>query len=56
MPSCNSLIPSDPKEVVDTLNCGLEMVMSWMRNNKLALNSDKMEVLLVGYSLKVVVV
>ncbi|XP_053169630.1 uncharacterized protein LOC128353010 [Hemicordylus capensis] len=42
-----SLSP-DPREAVDVLNRGLEAVMGWMWANKLKLNPDKMEVILVS--------
>lgn len=41
-------VPSNPKEVVDSLNQCLEGLMDWMSTNKLKLNSIKMAVLLVG--------
>lgn len=33
---------------MDAPNQGLEMIMEWMRMNKLKLNPDKTEVLMVG--------
>lgn len=41
-------IPSVSKETVDSLNQCLEEVMGWVRVNKLTLNPDKREVLIVG--------
>ena len=41
---------SNPGEAVAVLNQCLSMVMDWMRANKLRLNPDKTEVLLVGGS------
>ncbi|KAF7248518.1 NHP2-like protein 1 [Varanus komodoensis] len=41
---------TDPGEAVAVLNWCLAEVMGWMRANKLKLNPDKMEVLLVGGS------
>lgn len=43
-------IPSDPKEVVETLNCALDMVMGWMRTKILKLNPHKTEMQLTGSS------
>lgn len=40
----------DYKGVVELLNLCLKTVMGWLRANKLKLNSDKMDVLLVGSS------
>lgn len=40
-------IPPDLKEVMKTLNLGIEAVMAWMRTKKLKLNPDKKVVLLV---------
>lgn len=36
-------VPSDPKETVDIFNWCLEVVMGWIRANKLKLNPDKRE-------------
>ena len=41
---------TNPGEVVSVLNLCLDQIMDWMRVNKLKLNPDKMEVLLVGAS------
>ncbi|KAF7252620.1 UBAP1-MVB12-associated (UMA)-domain containing protein 1 [Varanus komodoensis] len=34
--------------VVDVMNCGLALIMDWMWANKLKVNLDNMEILLVG--------
>lgn len=41
-----TLLP-DSKEAVDTFNLVLEMIEGWIRANKVKLNPDKMEALLV---------
>lgn len=38
-------------EAVDTINQGLEVIMSWTRANKLKLNTNRMQVFLVGWLL-----
>lgn len=43
-------IPSNPKAAIDTFNPGLEVIMRWVWENKLALNPDKMEVLMVSHN------
>ena len=43
--------PTNPGEVVSVLNSCLDLIMDWMRVNKLKLSPDKTEVLLVGASL-----
>lgn len=50
-------VSSDSKEVVETLNLGLEGVTSWMSTKKLKLNTDKTWMLLVacGLVLQIVV-
>ncbi|XP_053112476.1 uncharacterized protein LOC128327575 [Hemicordylus capensis] len=46
--SCSLSLSPDPREAVAVLNRGLEAVMGWMWANKLKLNPDKTEVLLVS--------
>lgn len=40
-------IPSKDDEAVEVMNCCLKLVMGWKRANKLKLNLDKIEMLLV---------
>lgn len=52
--SCSGIsIPSNHKEVVDTLYQYLEWVMYWMSVKELKLIPDKMELLLVGSNLPI---
>lgn len=43
----NLMLPADLKEAAENLNHCLEIVLDWMKANKLRFNPNKMEVLLV---------
>lgn len=47
------MVPSDPKEAMDTINWCQEWIVGWIWANKVKLKvPDKMEVLLMGSNLR----